>query len=116
MLRENITIRQGSTFTHVFEITDANGIVDLTGASARMQIRTSINSPEFLIELTTANGRVVLTHALGLVSLVINSDDTAALESSGYYDLEIVLPDAPDPDLVYRVREGRVTLLKNTTR
>lgn len=113
----NLVIDQGATFTK--EVTWKTGTptsstaVDLTGCTARMQIRESVEEEAVLIELTTENGRITLGDELGTVSMFVEADDTAALDFiAGVYDLEIVFADGR----VRRLVAGTVKLSKEVTR
>jgi len=65
-----------------------------------------------MISLTTENGRIAINSADGLITLSISAADTAALTSSGVYDLEIISPGG----LVSRVIQGTFTLSLEVTR
>ena len=65
--------------------------VDLTGWTARMQIRPRIDSPTVLKELTTLNGGIVLGGVLGSIEIVMSNAETAAINwVSGVYDLGLI--------------------------
>lgn len=82
---------QGSTFTRTIEIKQADGTVfSLTGYTARMEVRRTVDATSSLIGLSTANGRITINAALGAITLTLTPDLTAALTQSGVYDLEIV--------------------------
>lgn len=92
----NLKLRQGSTFapaplTYTY---DEAGLVpiDLTGYTARMQIR-DVDSNALLHSLTTEDGGLTLGGAAGTIALSISATDTAAFEwTTGKYDLELVAP------------------------
>ena len=77
-----------------------------------MQVRRTIESATPLITLTTENGRISLNGASGLINLSISAADTAAITSSGVYDLEIISSNG----LVSRVIQGTFTLSPEVTR
>lgn len=82
---------QGSTFTRTIEIKQADGTVfSLSGYTARMEVRRTVDATSSLIGLSTANGRITINAALGAITLTLTPDLTAALTQSGVYDLEIV--------------------------
>lgn len=82
---------QGSTFTRTIEIKQADGTVfSLTGYTARMEVRRTVDATSSLIGLSTENGRITINAALGAITLTLTPDLTAALTQSGVYDLEIV--------------------------
>lgn len=96
--------------------------VDLTGCTARMQIRARVLAPDVLLDLTSGNGRIDLSDgADGWVAFVISAEDSADLPygdsppttwKSGVGQLEIVHPD----DTVSRVAEVQWTLDPEGTR
>jgi len=111
---------QGQTFADELLFTDGAGApIDLSAKSARMQVRTSIESPTVIIELTTANTRIVLT-ALGVCRFNVTAEDTGELFEGVYeiqqwvYDLEFVTPGSPE--VVERVRTGAVVFWPQITR
>ncbi len=87
--------------------------VDLTGATARAQIRTELAAPTVLHELTTENGGIALNAVPGGVDLFISAVDTAAFTwEAAVYDLEIVLSNGD----VRRLLAGPVTVSREVTR
>jgi hypothetical protein len=87
--------------------------VDLTGYTARMQIRASVAATNTLLELTTENGGIVLDPTTGKVTLTATAVQTAAMTfTSGVYDLELV--DATGA--VTRLAEGSVAVSREVTR
>lgn len=110
--RYALTIEQGATFTlAMFYQDDAGAAVDLTGYTARMQLRSSVDAAQAAIELTTQNGRIVIDGARGQIMLNIAAADTAGLTGSGVYDLELVQGAA-----VQRVLEGAYQVNPEVTR
>lgn len=87
--------------------------LNLTGYVARMQLRTSYVSPSFALELTTENGRLLLTPLTGIITLSLSATTTAALAAKKYvYDLEIVSPTG----FVTRVLQGEAIVSPEVTR
>lgn len=110
-----LKIDQGATFTK--SVTWKTGKppvpVDLTGASARMQIRATLESAAVLVELTTENGGIVLGGVAGTVALRLEAIATAAYAwSSGVYDLEVQFSDGT----VRRLLSGGVSVSPEVTR
>lgn len=113
------SIIQGATFTQSLtwktkpdENTTATP-VDLTGCTARMQVRAKVNASEVLLTLTTENGGIALGGTAGTIELLIDADDTAALTwAAGVYDLEIVYPGGQVRRLMY----GSVSVSPEVTR
>jgi len=117
----NFTIEQGATFTRLIEIeypTPEDLTVflpfDLSGYSASMQIRRTIDSPTPQITLTDSNGRIEIQSASVINAIRINllPEETALLETDGVYDIEI--EDASGA--VSRILKGTVTLSRQVTR
>lgn len=110
--RYDLTIEQGATFTlSMFYQDDAGAAVDLTGYSARMQLRSAVASTDVALSLTTENGRIAIDGARGLIALTILAADTATISGAGVYDLEVVLGAT-----VHRIMEGSYTINPEVTR
>lgn len=87
--------------------------VDLVGCEVRAQIRPELESSTVLLDLTTANGRIILGGAPGKIRILITDEDTALLTfDSAVYDLFI---DFPDGSSVRRMA-GPVALTRRVTR
>jgi hypothetical protein len=118
----NILCQQGASFARVIALEQPRTPTEedpseyepypLANHTARMQVRRTIESTTPLIILTTENGRIAINSAAGLITLSISATDTAALESSGVYDLEII----SSGGLVSRVIQGTFTLSLEVTR
>jgi hypothetical protein len=109
----DLTIEQGATFSQLITYKDNGVPVSLTGYTARMQVRATLESASTLVELTTANGRIALGGAAGTITLTISATDTAALTSGrGVYDLELV----SGSGIVTRLLQGVATISRNVTR
>lgn len=89
----NITVEQGATLDLRLTVTEPTGLKDLTGYTAHMQIRREIDDSGILLDLTDANGKLELGGVLGTIRIIVSAVDTAALASSGVYDLELTAPD-----------------------
>lgn len=62
---------------------------DLTGYSAKMQIRKNATSP-VILELSTANTRIVLDPLNGIINLLVPAMSTVGLVAGVYkYDLDL---------------------------
>lgn len=114
-----LKIYQGATFFESWawstapDESSAYTPVDLTGCTARMQVRAKIDATTPLLTLTTENGGISLGGTAGTIELLIDADDTAALTwTSGVYDLEIVYPGGQVTRLAY----GSVTVSPEVTR
>lgn len=89
--------------------------VDLTGRTAKMQVRSSYRSDVVLLELSTENGGITLGGTAGTVDRLITAAQTSALPARGcVYDLELYSPGGGDTD---RFLEGSIgTELPEVTR
>lgn len=98
--RYDISMYQGATFQMTLNITDSAGeIVDLTGYSARMQIRSSYIASTAAESMTSDTGEITITANTGTVAIVLSAARTAAISfdrSTGkppratfVYDLEL---------------------------
>ena len=125
----NLTIEQGSTFGRLIAIeqpdlvTDPTGQTfenfDLSGFTARMDVRRTIDTATPMITLTTENGRIAINPSIAgnatrnnEISLSITAADTATITTSGVYDLEIISAGGT----VSKVIRGDVTLIPEVTR
>lgn len=83
---------QGKTFEQPFVFKDSFGQeINLTGYTGRMQVRTSADATDVIIELSSNNGRITIDEINGIVTLFISATDTAALAPGSFkYDLELV--------------------------
>ena len=117
-------IEQGATTNLNIQWTDSSGsAIDLTGYSARMQIRPGIEASDVYISLLSnlqpdgtglnlsgSNGETPLES--GSIGLYISAHSSSLLNfTEAYYDLELV-----NGIEVTRLLEGRVKLSKNVTR
>lgn len=87
-------------------------VVPPTGYTARAQVRPDPDSEEVLLEMSTTNGKVVVTDEGFLLNLT--STDTDALtpwEEPAYWDLRVVPPSNKPFFLVY----GRVRFVRAIT-
>lgn len=86
----NIRFHQGATWSFTLTLTDDNGTaIDLTGYTAKMQIRDLPGGTVFET-LETGGAGIVITAATGEIALTFTAAETAALTiSRGMYDLKI---------------------------
>lgn len=110
----DINIDKGSDFELIIELQEDDGtIIDLTGYTAQMQIRPDTDSTVIIIELSTANGRIVIDGPAGKLTLTIANADTEAItQDVGVYDLEITSGGA----LIERILQGNVAFSPEVTR
>lgn len=113
VLEVDLVIPQGSRFTQPIQVKENGVAVNLTGYTARMQVREWKDSPDVLLELTTENNGIVITPGVGLVTIIAEGDVTEPLDfGDGFYDLEIV-DGASKP---IRIMKGRASLSREVTR
>lgn len=110
----DIVCEQGATFQRELVWSDSSEQpINLTGYTARMQVRPSIKSSEVVIELTTANARIILYPLLGKIQLLLTAAQTAALPAKAcVYDLELVSGSGH----VTRLLQGSFTITPEVTR
>jgi Big-like domain-containing protein len=110
----DLVIEQGATFRRTITYLQASGEPrDLTGYTARMQIKTAAGGT-LLYELTTGNGRIVIDGPNGRISMEILDTDTSGFTwTKGVYDLEIISAEATPT--VTRLVEGKVTVTPEVT-
>jgi hypothetical protein len=120
-LDATFTWRQAPTPEALAADPDAVGDpIDLTGYSARMQVRQSLNSPTVIHEFSTANGSIELGGSEGTVRILADADTTAgwswgsasASKMSAVYDLELEDADGK----TRRLLEGKFTVKREVTR
>lgn len=120
----NFTCEQGATFTRLVELEEPDLVadptgntfapIDISGYTARMQIRRTIESSSPMISLTTANNRLVVNPGdeSNQILITLTDEETSTLTTSGVYDLEIESPTG----VVSRILQGAVTLSLEVTR
>lgn len=87
--------------------------LDLTGYTARMQVRQSVGSEQILLELTTEDGGIAIDAATGTITLQVSATDSAAFTwRAGVYDLELI----DTGGAVTRLASGAVTVCPEVTR
>lgn len=86
--------------------------VDLTGMTARMQLRTKLEDATVIDELTTENGGIVIDAVTSTITLTIPAADTALYTfNSVVYSLELISGAVVTP-----FANGTITLVKEVTR
>lgn len=88
----DIVMDQGATFSRAITWQDSQAVpVNLTGYTARMQVRDEVDSASAALSLTTENSRISLGGTAGTITLLVSATDTAAVAAGEYvYDLELV--------------------------
>jgi hypothetical protein len=87
----DISAEQGTNYLTAITYTDDDGDpVNLTGYTARMQVRRFTGSPIPFITLTSSSG-LTITAASGVIDMAITAAALSAIPAGSYkYDLEIV--------------------------
>lgn len=110
------TIEQGATYSHTLQWLQPDGItpVDLTNCSAKMQVRSTVDSRTVIIELSTTNNRITINASLGKFQFTISDEDTTLLAAikEAVYDLEVYFPNST----VTRLCEGKISISPEVTR
>lgn len=107
----NIVCPQGATFDRVARLTVGGSAFDLTGYTARMQVRETYDATATLVSLTTGSG-ITLGGTAGTIQWVISSTASAALPDGNFvYDLELI-----NNAEVTRLIQGKFTVTPEVTR
>ena len=87
----DITAQQGSDYSVTLTYRDSNGVaVNLTGYTARMQVRKVASSPYAYLTLTSSSG-MTLGGSAGTVAINISAAALASIPAGPYvYDVELV--------------------------
>lgn len=110
----NLTIEQGADFIKSFVLKNSDDTIkDLTGYTARMQIRQYVFSEEVEYEATTENAKLLINVGTGTVQMRFPSSDTSAFTiKRGVYDLELI----DSSGQVIRLIQGNVQISREVTR
>lgn len=119
----SIDINQGDTFFLNLTVKEANGALkNLTGYSARMQMRTSYAAITATETLSTTNGEISINTSSSIISLTLPASRTANIavdldagsppKSKYVYDLELTDSSNNVSKLIY----GDVTVYGEVTR
>ena len=112
--RYDLEIKQGATLSLTATWKDSAGTaINLTGYTARMQVRATYDSSATILSLTSAAG-ITLGGAAGTIAIAVSAATTAALTApfSGVYDLEVVSGGGE----VTRLLEGTATVSPEVSR
>lgn len=118
-----ISIEQGATWQRTLTITDDGIARDLTGYTARMQIRRLLGSSDApLVDLPGDSGALSITPSTGVIVLILPAATTAALpvpnrsqfgmQTMGVWSLELT----SGAGVVERILEGTVQISAEVTR
>jgi len=107
----NFVCPQGSTFSRTLTYKVDDTPVNLTGYSARMQVRPFHYSDDIFINLTNGSG-ITLGASAGTINILVSASATTDIPAGDYvYDLEIITNSN-----VYRLVEGKFSVTPEVTR
>jgi hypothetical protein len=88
--------------------------MDLTGYTARMQVRRTIENTSKMFDLTTANGSLDVTFQdqSNVIRIYLPAEVTASVSTSGVYDLELINQGGE----ISRLVEGNFIVVPEVTR
>ncbi|WP_130178089.1 hypothetical protein [Cryobacterium sp. SO1] len=108
-----IALSQGETLNRSFTWALGGEPVDLTGYTARMQVRHRVTAEAVELELSSALGTITLGGALGTITLHVSAAVSAALPASTLvYSLELTSSGAETTPLL----SGSFTVRAEVTR
>jgi len=83
-----VKLYRGDTWTRAWELKDAAGNpIDLTGSSARLQVRDATGAE--VIAASTTDGRLTLTPASGRIDMLVPYAATGIAPGTYRFDLEV---------------------------
>ena len=111
--QKNFEVDQNATFTFVVEYKDDNDApIDLTGASAKMQVRDTKGGQKLAFSLTSPSGGITIDPVLGQLTIKITPTQTNKL----FYpksEYDIMLTDSNSNKI--KLIEGYMTLSRSVT-
>lgn len=94
-------------------VLEYNQPVNLSGLTARMQIRAKLDDVAVIKELTTLNGGIIINNTAKTIEIYISATDTALFSfQSAVYSLELVSASGEVTQLI----NGTLTLVREVTR
>ena len=110
----DLEIKQGATLSLTATWKDSTGTaINLTGYTARMQVRATYDAASTIVSLTSSSG-ITLGGSAGTIAVSVSASATAALSApwAGVWDLELVSGGGE----VTRLLEGAATVSPEVTR
>ena len=103
----NFTLEQGVPLSKTILLKNGdNSVKDLTGFTAKMQLRQYPSHPDILLELSTTNSKLNINTVTGGVTMLFSLDDAASLTFSEVnYDLFLY-----NGSNTFRAIEGKITV------
>jgi hypothetical protein len=111
--QKNFEVDQNATFSFIVEYKDNNGLpIDLTGATAKMQVRDTKGGSKLAFTLTSPAGGITITPLLGKLSIKMTPTQTSKLfyPKSSY---DIMITDSNTNKI--KLLEGFITLSRSVT-
>jgi hypothetical protein len=111
--QKNFEVDQNATFSFVLEYKDNDGnAIDLTGASAKMQVRDTKGGAKLAVTLTSPSGGIVINPVNGKLTIKMTPTQTNKLfYPKSSYDLMVVDSNGNKIKLL----EGFMTLNRSVT-
>lgn len=108
----NVVCYAGATFDLNFTVKLAGTAIDLTGYTARMQVRESAESGTAVLSLATGGSGITLAGTAGSIATTASASATSAIAGGQYvYDMELV-----SGSVVTRILQGNFKVLPEVTR
>jgi len=111
--QKNFEVDQNATFSFIVEYKDNNGLpIDLTGASAKLQVRDTKGGSKLAFTLTSPAGGITITPLLGKLNIKMTPTQTSKLfyPKSSY---DIMVTDSNSNKI--KLLEGFITLSRSVT-
>jgi hypothetical protein len=107
----SFTVTNGATGIYI-----SGGIatvpMNLTGYTAKLQVRSLPSDPDAVLTLTTENGGITITPLTGFIAVTATATQTGAIDEGTYvYDIELV-----NGSIVTRLAQGQVVVSPEVTR
>jgi hypothetical protein len=111
--QKNFEVDQNATFSFVVEYKDNNETaIDLTGASAKMQVRDVKGGSKLAVTLTSPSGGIVINGPLGKLNVTLTPTQTNKLfYPKSVYDIMVIDSNGNKIKLL----EGFMTLNRSVT-
>ena len=111
--KTNLNIERGSQYNKKVTWKDSTGaLIDNSAYTARMKIKQMPDNATTELELTNANGGIILGGDNGEIDIYISAADTTNLDFSiGRYDLELYT----NVNNVKRILQGYVNVIQEVT-
>jgi len=109
----NFTLEQGVPLSKtIFLKNGDNSVKDLTGFTAKMQLRQYAGHSDVLLELSTTNSKLNINVGTGGVTMVFSEADTASIPfTEVVYDLFLY-----NGSNTFRAIEGKLTIKEAITK